>query len=90
MIAVSCIESKEDILYVKKVLGTKGQHIKVLAKLQSKKALDNIDSIIEVSDGIIIARAYLGLSIDLEDVVYVQKYIIKKCNMEAKPVLIST
>jgi pyruvate kinase len=42
-----------------------------LAKLQSQKGLENFDSILEVSDGIIIARGYLGLSLDLEDVVYV-------------------
>lgn len=39
MIAVSCVESKDDITYVKKILGSKGQHIKVMAKLQSQKAL---------------------------------------------------
>lgn len=71
MIAVSCVDSKDDILYIKRILGPKGAHIKVLAKLQSKKALDNVDAIMEVSDGIIIARGYLGLSLDLEDVVYV-------------------
>lgn len=71
MIAVSCVERKEDITYVKKVLGPKGQHIKVLAKLQSKKALENIDAIMEACDGIIIARGYLGLYLDLADVVYV-------------------
>ena len=71
MIAVSCVESKDDIMFVKKILGTKGQHIKVLAKLQSNKALVNFDQILEASDGIIIPRGYLGLSLDLEDVVYV-------------------
>ncbi len=90
MIAVSCVESKDDIIYVKKILGSKGQHIKVLAKLQSQRALENFDQILETADGIIIARGYLGLSLDLEDVVYVQKYIIKKCNTVGKPVLIST
>lgn len=90
MIAVSCVESKDDLTYVKKILGSKGQQIKVLAKLQSQRALENFDQILEASDGIIIARGYLGLSLDLEDVVYVQKYIIKKCNTHGKPVLIST
>lgn len=52
--------------------------------------MNNFESILEVSDGIIIARAYLGLSLDLQDVVYVQKYIIKKCNMVGKPVIIQT
>jgi len=49
-----------------------------------------LEEILEISDGIIIARGYLGLSLPLEDVVYVQQYVIKKCNMEGKPVLIST
>ena len=43
IIAVSCVESKDDITYVKKVLGSKGQHIKVIAKLQSQRALENFD-----------------------------------------------
>ena len=49
-----------------------------------------MDEILEHSDGIIIARGYLGLSLELEDVVYVQKYVIKKCNMYGKPVMLST
>ena len=43
IIAVSCVESKDDITYVKKILGSKGQHIKVIAKLQSQRALENFD-----------------------------------------------
>jgi pyruvate kinase len=52
--------------------------------------LQNFDSILEVSDGVVIARGYLSLSLNIEDVVYVQKYIIKKCNTVGKPVLLST
>ena len=91
IVAVSFVQSKEDISYVKKVLGPKGQHIKVLAKLQTEKSLRNFDEILEVSDGIIIARGYLGIVLaSLEDVVYIQKYIIKKCNLVGKPVILST
>ena len=43
MIAVSFVESKDDIIFVKKILGSNGQHIKVLAKLQSQRALENFD-----------------------------------------------
>jgi pyruvate kinase len=75
---------------VRRVLGTKGQQIKVLAKLQSKKALEKLDEILEVSDGIILARGYLGISLGLEDLVYVQKFIIKRCNLVGKPVMLST
>ena len=56
----------------------------------SQKALENFDEIVEAADGIIIARGYLGLSLDLEDIVYVQKYLIKKCNLLGKAVLLST
>ena len=85
------MQSKEDISYVRKVLGPKGQHIKVLAKLQTNKSLENFDEILEASDGIIIARGYLGIVLEsLEDVVYIQKYIIKKCNLVGKPVILST
>jgi len=85
------VQSKEDISYVRKVLGPKGQHIKVLAKLQTNKSLENFDEILEASDGIIIARGYLGIVLEsLEDVVYIQKYIIKKCNLVGKPVILST
>jgi len=91
IVAVSFVQSKEDISYVKKVLGPKGQHIKVLAKLQTEKSLRNFDEILEVSDGIIIARGYLGIVLaSLEDVVYIQKYIIKKCNLVGKPCILST
>lgn len=70
-IAVSYVESRDDILEVRELLSVKGRHIKVIAKIQNKKALQNFDSILEVSDGIIIARGYLGLDMRLEDVAYV-------------------
>ncbi len=76
---------------MRKVLGPKGQHIKILAKLQTNKSLEKFDEILEASDGIIIARGYLGIVLgSLEDVVYIQKYIIKKCNLVGKPVILST
>jgi len=52
--------------------------------------LEHFEEILEASDGVIIARGYLGLTLPLEDVVYVQKYLIKKCNLAGKPVMIST
>ena len=76
-IAVSYVESKADILEVKELLSVKGRHIKVIAKIQNRKALQNFEEILGVADGIIIARGYLGLDLKLEDVAYVQKYLIK-------------
>lgn len=56
---------------MRELLSVKGRHIKIMAKIQNKKALENFDEILEVSDGIVIARGYLGLDMRLEDVVYV-------------------
>ena len=52
--------------------------------------MQNFDEILDVSDGIIIARGYLGLDLKLEGVTYVQEYLIKKCNIAGKPVILST
>jgi len=89
-ISVSYVESKQDILEVKELLSIKGRHIKIIAKIQNRKALENFQEILDVSDGIIIARGYLGLDLMLEDVAYVQKYLIKQCNLAGKPVILST
>ena len=89
-ISVSYVESKADIVEVRQLLSVKGRHIKVIAKIQNRKALHNFEEILEVSDGIIIARGYLGLDLKLEDVAYVQKYLIKQCNLAGKPVILST
>jgi pyruvate kinase len=89
-ISISYVESKDDVLEVRELLSIKGRYIRIMAKIQNKKALSNFDEILEVSDGIIIARGYLGLDMRLEDVAYVQKYLIKKCNIAGKPVILST
>ena len=89
-ISVSYVENKGDIEEVKDLLSIKGRHIKVIAKIQNKKSLENFDEILEAADGIIIARGYLGLDLRLEDVAFVQKYLIDRCNMVGKPVILST
>lgn len=60
-ISVSYVESKDDIQEVKDLLSVKGRHIKIIAKIQNKAALKNFEEILEIADGIIIARGYLGL-----------------------------
>ena len=79
----------EDAKKVIKVI--KGHQLSIYSKIQSKKGLTQFDEILEVSDGIIIGRGYLGLSLDeIEDVVFVQTYIINKCNAVGKPVILQT
>jgi pyruvate kinase len=89
-ISVSYVESKHDINEVRELLSVKGRQIKIIAKIQNKKALQNFEEILEVSDGIIIARGYLGLDMKMEDLAIVQKYLIQKCNLMGKPIILST
>ena len=90
IICLSCVESAQDVTEARKLLNRlRGHHCRIYAKIQSLKGLSNIDAIIDESDGIVIARGYLGLSLDQDvDVVYMQSYITNRCNTKGKPVLL--
>lgn len=65
--------------------------MQIYSKIQSSQGLANIDEIIKESDGIVVARGYLGLALEeIEDVVYIQRYITNRCNVVGKPVLLQT
>jgi pyruvate kinase len=69
----------------------KGHHVQIYSKIQSQGGLINFEEILTESDGIIIARGYLGMSLeDFEDVVFIQRYITKMCNTVGKPVILQT
>ncbi|MCF8001344.1 MAG: pyruvate kinase [Halanaerobiales bacterium] len=90
-IAASFIRKAADVLEIKKVLEEEwAQEIKIISKIESEEAVNNIDEIIEVSDGIMIARGDLGVEIPAEKVPIIQKTIIRKCNEVAKPVITAT
>jgi len=88
-VAASFVRSHEDILQIKSFLKNH-PHIKVLAKIENIMGVKNIDKIIEVADGIMIARGDLGVELPQEDVPIIQKEIIKKCNLAGKPVVTAT
>ncbi len=89
-VAQSFVRSAKDIVIVKKIMKRKKRNIPVIAKIENPKGLENIDEIIEVSDGIIVARGDLGVSMSLEKVPILQKEIIHKCNRRGKPVITAT
>lgn len=89
-IGVSFVERAEDIRRVKKFAEAKGSFVYVVAKIERAEALENIDEIVEAADAIMIARGDLGVQIPLEDVPSVQKKLIHKANLMAKPVIIAT
>ena len=89
-VAMSFISSKQDILKVKNWLKKKKSNIPVIAKIERPRAVENIDEIIEVSDGLMIARGDLGVEMKPEEVPLIQKEIINKCNNAMKPVITAT
>jgi len=89
-VAQSFVRSAEDIITVKKIMKRKKRNIPVIAKIEDPKGLENIDKIIDASDGIIVARGDLGVSMPLEKVPILQKEIIHKCNRRGKPVITAT
>jgi len=89
-IALSFVRSVEDVIELKSLIAASGGTSRVIAKIEKPEALQEIDAIIQESDGIMVARGDLGVEIHMEDVPLWQKQIIRKCNKAAKPVIVAT
>ena len=91
LIAASFVRKKEDVYEIRRILEDNGgEHIKIISKIESQEGVDNIEEIIEASDGIMVARGDLGVEIRTELIPIVQKEIIRKANKAAKPVITAT
>lgn len=89
-IAQSFVRRKEDIKQMRQLLNSLGSNAMIIAKIEDQEGIDNMDSIIEESDGIMVARGDLGVQIPFEQIPIVQKYMVKKCIELGKPVIIAT
>lgn len=90
-IAQSFVKTADDVVSLRELLKKRNkEHVHIIAKIESTQALENIDSIIKVADGIMIARGDLGVQIPIENIPSAQKTIIKKCNIAGKPVITAT
>lgn len=89
-IAASYIRSAADVLAIRKILEDLQSDLHIISKIENQKGVNNIDEIIRVSDGIMVARGDLGIEIPAEEVPVIQKKLIKKCNLAGKPVITAT
>ncbi|NLV81510.1 MAG: pyruvate kinase [Synergistaceae bacterium] len=89
-VAISFVRSKDDVMKVRSILEKYHGDAKVISKIETRQSVENIDSIISVSSGVMIARGDLGVEIPTEDVPMVQKSIIEKCRAEGKQVIVAT
>ncbi len=91
-IALSFVSKKKDIYDVRKLITQlkPNSEIKLISKIENKEAVENLQEIINASDGVMVARGDLGVELDIEDVPIIQKEIIKKCYLSGKPVITAT
>ena len=90
LVALSFIREASDVTKVRDFMEQRHTRVPIIAKIEKHEALNNIDEIITVSDGVMVARGDLGVEIPLERVPIAQKYIILRCKKQGKPVIVAT
>ncbi|MDR1631657.1 MAG: pyruvate kinase [Dysgonamonadaceae bacterium] len=89
-IAHSFVRSKQDILDIQRILDEYRSPIKIIAKIENQEGIDNIDDILEVAYGIMVARGDLGIEVPQEKIPGLQRILIRKCIAAKKPVIVAT
>jgi pyruvate kinase len=89
-VALSFVQKPEDIQEIKAIIAAKGKRVPVIAKIEKPQAVENLRAILDLTDGIMIARGDLGVELPVEDVPHIQKEIIDLCKKKGKPVITAT
>ena len=89
-LAASFVSCANDVLEIKKIIDEQGSEMKIISKIENTMAINNIEEIISVSDGIMVARGDLGVEASMEDLPHYQKDIIKRCRAHSKFVIVAT
>lgn len=89
-IAASFMQRGSDVVAIRKILEEHNNHMHIISKIENEAGVENIDEIINMSDGIMVARGDLGVEVPAEEVPMLQKQLIKKCNFAGKPVITAT
>ncbi len=86
----SFVEGPQDIAEIREMAAALGRKVRVIAKIERHEALDNFTALLKSTDGVMIARGDLGVQVPLEDVPFIQKDLIRKCNRARKTVITAT
>ena len=89
-IAHSFVRNKQDVLDIREILDAHHSDIQIIAKIENQEGVDNIDEILEVADGVMVARGDLGIEVPQERIPGIQRKLIKKCILARKPVIVAT
>lgn len=89
-IAHSFVRNKQDVLDIKEILDAHNSDIRIVAKIENQEGVDNIDEILEVADGVMVARGDLGIEVPQERIPGIQRLLIRKCILAKKPVIVAT
>lgn len=89
-LALSFVNSREDVMAARKIIEEAGGDALIISKIESRKGIENIDEIIDESDGIMVARGDLGVEVPLEELPILQKNIITKCRQKGKFAIVAT
>jgi pyruvate kinase len=89
-IALSFVRTPDDILQLREVINERNAHAQIIAKIEDQEAVKNYKEIIEVSDGVMVARGDLGVEVELEELPIIQRKIIKECAIQSRRVIVAT
>ena len=90
-LAASFVSSKEDVLEIREILKAHNREdMKIISKIESKRGVENLDEIIDVSDGIMVARGDLGVEVPMQQLPKYQKLMVQKCREKGKMVVVAT
>ena len=89
-VSLSFVRSAVEVKLLKELLRTRGSRARVVAKIEKREALDNLESIVDAADAVMVARGDLGVEIDVAGTPMVQKQIIRACQRYQKPVIVAT
>ncbi len=89
-IAHSFVRNRQDVLDIREILDSRGSDIRIIAKIENQEGVDKIDEILEVADGVMVARGDLGIEVPQERIPGIQRILIRKCILAKKPVIVAT